>query len=146
MSQELRTQFYRTVKVWKDLEVPYEHRGITQRGCDCTGLVIGVLRELGFLMNYQLRKYPKDWNLHARADDYITQELEKVAYEIHIPQPGDLVTFYFGKCVAHVGVVIERGLFVHCNRTSQKCIISALQNSQWTPRIHGFYRIDWSKL
>ncbi len=146
MSRELREQLCNNVKVWRDLNVKYEHRGMTRKGCDCTGLIIGSLRELGYLKNYKLRKYPIDWNLHAKADNYIVEEISKVADEITRPNIGDLVLFYFGRCVAHVGVLIEDGLFIHCHMKSRKCKASKLWNSQWTKRIVGFYRLDENKL
>lgn len=146
MSQELRTQLCNTVKLWKDLKVQYEHRGTTRNGCDCTGLIIGALRELGYLKNYELRKYPPDWNLHAKADNYITEEVSKVADKVMKPDIGDLVLFHIGKCVAHVGVIIEKGLFVHCHRKGKKCGVSSLWNSQWTKRISSFYRLNEDKL
>jgi len=129
--------------------VQYEHRGATRNGCDCTGLPIGALREMGYLKDYKIRSYPIQWNLHAKADNYIVEEISKVADEITKPDIGDLVLFHFGKkrkCVAHVGVIIENGLFVHCHKTSRVCIVSSLWNSRWTKRISGFYRLNEVKL
>ena len=146
MSQELRTQLCNAVKSWRDSRVPYEHRGTTRNGCDCTGMIIGALRELGFLKNYKLRSYPPDWNLHAKADNYIVEEVSKMADEITRPSMGDLTLFYFGRCVAHIGVIIENDLFVHCNKSSRKCRASSLWNSPWTGRISSFYRLNESKL
>ena len=146
MSQELKTQLCDVVKLWKVLKVPYEHRGTTRNGCDCTGLIIGALREVGYLKDYKLRNYPTDWNLHSKADNYIVKEVSKYADKIEKPNAGDLVLFYFGRCVAHVGVIVEDGLFIHCHRKSRKVKVSSLWNSQWTKRIYGFYRLNESKL
>jgi len=153
MSQELKKRLCNVVKLWKDLNVQYEHRGTTRNGCDCTGLIIGALRELGYLKDYKLRSYPLDWNLHAKADNYIIEEVSKFADEITEPDIGDLVLFRFGRCVAHIGVIIENGLFVHCYLTSKKCTVSSLYNSQWTKRIYKdvngkpiFYRLNKDKL
>jgi len=134
------------VKVWKDLKVPYQHRGTTRNGCDCTGLIIGALREMGYLKNYKLRIYPHDWNLHAKADNYIVEEISKFADKVIWPDIGDIVLFHFGKCIAHVGVIIEDGLFIHCNRTSKQCKVSKLGNSQWGKRVACFYRLNEDKL
>ena len=146
MCQELRTHLCKTVKLWKSLKVQYEHRGTTRNGCDCTGLIIGALREMDYLRDYKLRNYPLDWNLHAKADDYITEEVERFADKVEEPYMGDLVLFYFGKCIAHVGVIIENGLFIHCHQAARKCTASSLWNSQWTKRISGFYRLNEDKL
>jgi len=146
MSQELKILLCNTVKVWKGLKVPYQHRGTTRNGCDCTGLIIGVLKELGYLKNYKLRIYSPDWNLHSKADNYIVEEVSRFANEVPKPEAGDLVLFYFGKCVAHVGIMIENELFVHCYRKSKRCIASSLWNSKWAKRIHSFYRLNENKL
>lgn len=146
MSQELKIQLCNTVKLWKDLKVRYEHRGISRNGCDCTGLIIGALKELGYLKNYKLRIYPPDWNLHAFADDYITKEIEKYGDKITWPDVGDVVTFHFGRCIAHVGVIIEDGLFVHCHRKGKCVKASRLGHSQWGKRVESFYRLNEDKL
>lgn len=146
MSQELRILFSSTLKKWLKEKVPYEHRGMTRNGCDCSGLVIGVLREMGYLTNYSLRSYPPDWNLHSGAGNYIVQELKKFANRTDKPTIGDIVVFHFGRCVAHVGVIVEHGLFIHCFKTSKTCIVSSLNNSPWAKRIAGFYSIDWDRL
>ena len=145
MSQELKIRLCDTVKVWKDLKVQYQHRGTSRNGCDCTGLIIGALQELGYLKNYKLRNYPPDWNLHSKADNYIVEEVSRFAAKITKPEAGDLVLFYFGRCVAHVGVIIEDGLFIHCHWRSRKCTVSSLWNSQWTKRIASFYRLNENK-
>ena len=126
----------------------YVHRGTTRNGCDCTGLIIGALTEMGYLKNYVLRNYPPDWNLHAKADNYIIEEVSRYADKVDDPNIdiGDLVLFHFGKCVAHIGVIIENGLFVHCHRKSKKCKVSCLWNSPWTKRIFGFYRLNKDNL
>ena len=146
MSRELRKHLCNTAKVWKNLGVKYEHRGTTRNGCDCTGLIIGILQELGYMKDYKLRIYPIDWNLHSFADNHIVEELSKVADKIAKPDIGDLVLFYFGKCVAHSGIVIEDGLFIHIHQRAGKCIVSSLWNSSWTKRIVNFYRLNEDKL
>jgi len=146
MSEKLRIRLCSIAKEWKNLGVKYEHRGTTRNGCDCTGLVIGVLKEMGYFKNYKLRNYPLDWNLHAGADNYIMEEVVKIADRIEEPDIGDLVLFYIGRCIAHIGVVIEHDLFIHCYMTSRKCVISSLINSRWTKRIAGFYRLNEDKL
>lgn len=134
------------VEQW--LGVPYQHRGITNRGCDCSGLLIGVLQSLGYMKDYQLRKYPKDWNLHAMADNYLEEELLKIANEIkEAPQPGDVLLFFFGRCKAHLGIVTKHPLFVHCYKDSKKVVYGVMNKvSPWYSNLAGVYRIDENKL
>jgi cell wall-associated NlpC family hydrolase len=126
--------------------VPYQHRGTTRAGCDCTGLIIGVLKELGYLKWYVLRKYAKDWNLHAGADDYLVREISKIADPVMFGTAGDIILFRFGRCTAHAGIVIDNGLFIHNHVNARKCTIGKLSNSPWSKRIAGYYRIREDRL
>jgi cell wall-associated NlpC family hydrolase len=163
------------------LGVPYQHRGMTKRGCDCTGLLIGILQLLGYLPNYKLREYPKDWNLHAGAGDYIREEISKIADLVlktttivpnpqhtrqktggitenpgndtskinlgHPMQPGDILLFRFGKCIAHCGILIDKKTFIHCYIGAGKACYSILApQNQWSNRLVEIYRINENKL
>jgi len=132
------------------LDVPYQHRGTTRRGCDCTGLLIGVARELGYLKIYQLRKYPPDWNLHGMADDYIAEQLGRLADPIAKSQAdaGDIVIMHFGACISHCGILVnkQKKLIVHCYRTTGKVTKCILKNSSLASRWTGTYRLNEQKL
>ena len=132
------------------LGVPYQHRGTTRGGCDCTGLLIGVARELGFLKNYQIRKYPVDWNLHSMADDYIAGELNRLTVEIPKNQAdtGDIIIMHFGRCISHCGILVDREkmLMVHSYRTSNKVTKGLLRNSKYARHWVRTFRIDAEKI
>jgi len=131
---DLNEQIIQEAKTW--LDVPYVHRGTTKRGCDCTGLVLGVLQNLGY-KNYKLRKYPQDWNLHAMADDFIIEEIKKVSKRVpnSSAKPGDILVFCWGKCESHVGILLKSLLFIH-SMAGSVCRISSLKRkahfSRWT--------------
>ena len=129
-------------------KVPYQHRGTTSFGCDCTGMVIGALRCLGLFKTYTLRLYKEDWNLHAGADDHIKDELKKVAYEIPKQNmiPGDILLFVFARRPAHVGVFIDKGVFAHCYKDEGKCCYGIINNSPWTKRLIDVFRLDEKKV
>ena len=80
---------------WASIPVPFRHRGLTTRGCDCSGMLVGIAQTLGKLKSYKLRKYKFDWNLHKGACDIITTELEKFADLVQKSplQPGDIPVF-----------------------------------------------------
>jgi cell wall-associated NlpC family hydrolase len=129
------------------LGVPYQHRGATQGGCDCTGLLIGVAQEMGYLENYELRKYPIDWNLHGMADNYIAEELGQFAVPVANSEiaAGDVLIMHFGRCLAHCGILVnrEKMLMVHCWRPSRK-VVYGIAGQSWKWR--QTYRLDESKL
>ena len=131
-----------------EAEVPYEHRGTTLFGCDCTGMVIGGMKNLGYFKDYVLREYPKDWNLHSGAGDNIVEELTKFA--IKVPKRsavvGDVIVFTFAKCYAHVGVMINGKTFAHCHVNAGKCQYGSLEPGKWNSRWVATYRFDEAKL
>jgi cell wall-associated NlpC family hydrolase len=128
------------------IDVKYEHRGATKKGCDCVGLLVGVLKALGYGKDYIVKKYPNDWSLHGQAGNYIVEELESVADKIIGATIGDIVLFKFSKCVAHIGILIENGLFIHTHSKGGKCKVSKIDNSPWTRYIDCYYRVNAERL
>ena len=147
---DLQKSFKNEAIKWVALNVPYLHRGFTKLGCDCTGLIIGISRSLGFLGKYKLRMYPIDWNVHAGAGNYIIEELTKVADEIpkSTAVEGDILVFKFAKCLAHVGILVNKknGKFVHCYVDSKKCCYGILNNSSIGRRWVKSFRLNPVKM
>ena len=148
--KELQEKFIEEARKWADAKVKYRHRGTTKRGCDCTGLVIGIMRSLGYIKKYELRMYPRDWNLHSGAGNYIIEEITKISDEIpnNDIDNGDLVVFRFGKCIAHIGVMVDMSsrLFVHSLFSAKCCKYSILKNSMWSKRWIKSYRLNNEKM
>ena len=145
----LRADFARLAIEWAKAEVPYQHRGTNRQGCDCTGILIGIAREMGFLKNYKLRKYPSDWNLHAGAGNQVIEEISKFGHEINQSQSGigDIAVMRFGKCPAHCGIIVNENLImVHCLKTNKRVKFDILKNSMWSSRWLTTYRPDENKL
>ena len=137
----LNEKIIEEAKTW--IGVPYVHRGINKRGADCTGMLIGILQTLGYGPNFFLRKYPKDWNLHAMANDYIVEQLAQVA--IRVPkkdkQPGDVLVFRWGKCNSHTGVLFNEHLFIH-SMAGSVCRYSSLKREEHSKRMSMIFRIE----
>lgn len=134
---------------WAAERVVYLHRGTRRTGCDCTGLVIGCLQELGFLKAYKLRQYPRDWNLHAMGakDTFLEEELERVADQVtgeH--KPGDIILFVFGKCKAHCGIVVRTGVFVHSHAGAGGVKVGLLKTPKWSSRLASVWRLSEEKM
>jgi cell wall-associated NlpC family hydrolase len=147
---ELQKQFKDEAIVWVKNSVRYVHRGTSKLGCDCTGLIIGIARSIGYLGNYKLRMYPIDWNLHSGAGNYIIEELERVANEIPVSetQEGDIIIFKFAKCYAHVGILINKdnGKFAHSHMKARRCEFGFAKDSGWSRRWKKSYRLDPNKM
>ncbi len=147
---DLQEAFKLEAIIWAKEKVKYLHRGVNKFGCDCTGLIIGIARSLGYLGAYELREYATDWNLHKGRGNYIEEELNKVANEIPKDEmkPGDIVVFYFLTCLAHVGILIDKnnGKFVHCFVDSKRCEFAILKNSMWSRCFKKVFRLDPIKM
>ena len=128
--------------------VKYKHRGTTINGCDCTGLLICVAKNIGYMNKFKLRNYSLDWNLHSGAGDYIIQGLNKIGEEIpkSTTQPGDILVFKFGRCDAHIGILVNDDLFVHSYFEAKKCKYGRLKNSDWFKRWTRTFRLDENKM
>ena len=139
-------QFALEIEKWE--EVKYQHRGSTLQGCDCTGLIIGAIRNLGYMKDYALRIYQPDWNLHNGAGDYIVKELLLVCDEITKSEVrrGDIIVFQVAKCIDHVGVVIRDSLFIHQFVKAGKVKYGKLKDSQWSRRWKRVFRLNENKL
>ena len=135
---------------WAEAHIRYLHRGFSKLGCDCTGLIIGIARSIGYLGKYDLRNYSPDWNLHSKAGNYIIEELEKVANEIPKSEieEGDILVFSLGRCLAHVGILVKKdnGKFVHSLVSSKRCEYGILKNSGWGFRWKKVYRMNAEKM
>ena len=128
---------------WVKAKVPYRHRGMSRRGADCTGLLIGVMQELGYLKNYKLPFYSIDWCLHKGRENIVI-EVEKFAVEVpkRETKVGDVVLFKFGRCNAHAGILVEPSVVAHSYLEARKCMCSVMKNSMWEKRWVKTYRFD----
>lgn len=145
---DFRICFAETARQWADDRVPYKHRGTDRNGCDCTGLLIGIARELGYLNSYKLRQYGTQWNLHAGAGNQAVEEIEKFADLIDNKAAiGDIAVMRFGKCPAHCGIIVDcKGLMVHSLKTNDKVTYGMLRNSPWSKRWIATYRTNITKI
>ena len=104
----------------------YRYGGSSKSGTDCSGFTMAVFKEFGYSL------------YHGAADQYrsatpITDEERDM---------GDLVffSFYGDGRIAHVGIYIGNGLFIHAS-TSRGVIISSVYESYYAKNYVGAVRI-----
>lgn len=143
----LAEDIVREVRRWADAKVPYRHMGTSTSGCDCTGLLVGIARQFGFLQKFKLPYYPPDWNLHSNNPNFLTSYLPKYADEIPKldVQPGDIILFRFGHRISHAGIFIGNDLFVHTYATRHTWY-GRLKDSMWSKRWVATYRLNEKNL
>ncbi len=107
---------------------PYVWGGESRRGFDCSGLIILVMRELGY------KTLP-----HSAAEQF--------KYGVSIAQPllkpGDLVFFAntYKPGISHVGIYLGKRRFIHAAGTGKGTIVSSLDTAKFQAKYAGGRRL-----
>lgn len=124
------------------IDTKFEHGGFTKLGCDCSGLIVGILKNCNIL--------PSVPEYHVtRHHNHLTKEsvmdiLEK--YMIIIPmenlQPGDFIAFSFYKQPTHLAIVAnsEPLEIIHAYKPASKVVITTL-DKYWIKKIAYLLRL-----
>jgi cell wall-associated NlpC family hydrolase len=104
---------YRQADEWRG--VPYRMGGLSKKGIDCSGFVY-----VTFLSKFGIR-IPRSTELQAAAGyGVIFKKLTA----------GDLVFFRTGVKTRHVGIYVEKNIFLHAS-TSGGVMLSRLSDAYW---------------
>ncbi len=106
------------------LGTPYRWGGESMQGFDCSGLVQFAYGKAGIAVPRTAAEQRK----HARPvtrDDL---------------QPGDLVFFRIDRKIAHVGIYVEDGRFVHAPATGREVSMERLDTPFYRSRLAGIGR------
>lgn len=119
--------------------IPYVTCGRDRAGVDCWGLVRLVLAEqFGQVLPSFDGAYADGRDVNA-IEELGAQRAEAWQRHDGEPQPGDVVLFRVMGRLAHVGVAIGGGLFLHA-REGHAVTIERLSAGSWKHRVEGFYR------
>lgn len=141
----LNEQIVKEAKTW--IGVNFQHHGASKFGCDCSGLIIGVLNAIGYLRNYKRIKYPKDWNFHGMAKGYFKDELLKFSniVPLHKAKIGDVLLFQWGNCPSHTAWLMEDDMFLNA-QAKVKVHLTPLSSNKHRKRLRYVFRLDEEKL
>ena len=95
--------------------VPYQLGGMSQAGIDCSGLIYQTFRQqLGI-------ELPRSTDLQSQ-----------LGFKVKIGdlRAGDLIFFKTGFNLRHVGIYIDKGMFLHAS-SHQGVMLSRLDNIYW---------------
>lgn len=118
---------------------PYAtHQAVRGRGCDCVGLVRGVLRDLTGA-EIDLPGWDAEW--HARPADPLIAAMRAHADPVsaHVLIPGHVVTWRRGDRARHVGIVAPGGGYIHAptgGRVRHDDFVGGEILSAWALRAH----------
>lgn len=144
--QDFRAEICRRAMEWVKANIKYRHRGYTRRGCDCIGLLLGILQEMGYMRNYVLPYYERGWE-RGEDPDILTRDFSPYYIEIIREEllPSDILLFAFASRIIHSGIYLGDNLFVHCYQGST-VKVDTLKLSPWTSRLVKIVRLDQEKL
>ncbi len=129
--------------MWTDpyIRIPFRERGRDRAdGVDCWGLGIIIYQdklgiELPTLTGYS------DTKDRVRISDII--KTESNTWDFIKPgdeKPFDMAVFKMLGQPMHVGVVVEPGLMIHCEKGSGVYLTYYYKENQWDRRLEGFFR------
>jgi len=124
MSNELKQRAAIVAEARRWIGTPYHHAAdIRGAGVDCGMLIVRVFVDTGLCAPFDPRPYTPDWHLHRNEERYLGFVFER-CHEVEEPQPGDVITFRYGRCYSHGGIVTQaRPLtFVHAYRPA-RCVL-----------------------
>lgn len=113
-------------------------------GTDCAMLCFGVAVESKILDPKTRKLIPNYSPEHHFNSSEELLEKQLIAFgckETVNPKPGDMVLFRYGKCMSHVGIVINERPFqiIHAMKTMGKVVISDV-NDELYDRIEKYYK------
>lgn len=123
------------------LNTPYHHHGkIRGVGVDCAQFLVAVAYENGLITEEQYKSvpnYPVQWHLHNREEKLLemVESFNCVEIPKELTQPGDIITFQFGRVTSHLGIKISETEFIHARYDVGRVVINTLQQEwadKWT--------------
>ncbi len=140
-----------TVQARTWLGTPFHHQArLKGKGCDCLGLIVGVVDELGLvdesgrlLSSYDEINYSKEPD-----GKYLIQKLENILDEVNPSEikAGDLALFKMGNNPQHLAIITDYqgGLgMIHCYAQARK-VVEHRFDENWQKRLFKVYR--WHQL
>jgi NlpC/P60 family putative phage cell wall peptidase len=141
----MRDKITKTAIEW--VGTPYQHQvGLKGVGVDCAYLVGKVAEEAGIVDKFQVEPYSVEWHLHSRVELMcsILESFGCVQIPIEELQPGDILAFKYGRVCSHLGIMLNRGMFVHANMSGKKVMLNSL-SGEFTERLSRVYKFPHIK-
>jgi cell wall-associated NlpC family hydrolase len=126
-----RRNVIEAAKSW--VGTPYRQLGYKKGkggAVDCSMLLVAAFVEARVFEPFDPRPYSATWFLSRSEEKYLAW-LDTIGERTTAPQPGDVLTFRWGRCVSHSGILIDETNMVHAFATDRICTIT---------------RLDWNSL
>jgi cell wall-associated NlpC family hydrolase len=117
--------------------VPFLHQGRNRQGVDCAGLIVAVLREVGWF-HPDFRDYPR----YGRAPQVALREaVERIGQPTATPAPGVvcLIRWPRERMASHIGW-LTGGTLVHANGQARRVVEHGYRGN-WVRDTVALYRL-----
>jgi cell wall-associated NlpC family hydrolase len=125
------------------LKMPFKEHGRDYSGGDCWSPVYLAYRDV---LGIELPSFIDDY---VNAGD--TKASRRVIHDIILsqkrnwesvdkPQALDVVLFRFGDTETHLGLMVDKSRFIHCEKKINT-VIERIDSAKWKNRIEGIYRL-----
>jgi len=127
----------------KAIYVKFKDKGRDYSGWDCWAIPYLAYQDV---LNIKLPSFvdeyinPGDDKASRRAINDIVLSQKHNWDKVIIPEALDIVVFRFGDTRTHVGLMIGKDKFIHCER-KVNTIIEPIKSAKWEKRIEGIYRL-----
>lgn len=145
MTENISNRIVNQARTW--LGTPFHHQArLKGKGCDCLGLVVGVVDELGLKDANGVKLAAYDEVTYSRQPDgaYLTEKLTELLAEIPIAEAraGDLALFRVRENPQHLAILsdYEGALgMIHCFAPARKVVEHRLDDD-WKLRLLKAFR------
>jgi NlpC/P60 family putative phage cell wall peptidase len=123
------------------IDTPYHHQAkLKGVGVDCAMLIAGIAEEF-FDTTINTPVYSPEWHLHNKQEMMleILDSFNCVPKELYKREPGDIITFRFGRVQSHLGILVENNEFIHARLDIGKVVKNQL-SGEWTRRLGFCYK------
>lgn len=126
------------------LGTPYHHcAAVKGAGVDCLMILCAVFSTAGLVPWVDPRPYATDWMLHNGEEVYLAG-LEKYATRLadgEPIEPGDVITFRFGRTYSHAGIVTAWPEMIHAYIKTKRVVLDNALGEDFKGRLGPVYRI-----
>ena len=125
------------------LRTPYHHMGrVKGAGVDCGQFLVAVYSAAGIIPDIDTGYYAQQWASNQGEERYLGW-VEQYAKRVHVPLPGDIAIYLFGKCMSHGAVVVEWPSIIH-SYVQLGCLLDHGDKGNLEGRYRRFYS-PWRK-
>jgi len=129
--------------ILKSMNMPFVEKGRDYDGCDCFGLVYLGFRDV---LGIELPKHTDEYENSGITPDSrhhlggLISKHKRAWEQVKDAQPMDVALFRLGGQPIHVGLMIDKKNFIHCEK-KRGVSIEGINSLRWALRKDGFFRL-----